>query len=86
VLGLEPCQTECRNPADGLGTILYNGGFDPEFRMAGLPPHQNFTIIIPSTTPKGKAVLGLTHIALIGVSIVLFFKGVARSTYDCECD
>jgi len=68
-IGLRPCQSGgCGDPADSLGIVLYNGGFDPQYRVQGKPPHQNFTITIPSTATKGKAVLGLVHLALNGVS------------------
>ncbi|KAF9058875.1 hypothetical protein BDP27DRAFT_1239907 [Rhodocollybia butyracea] len=49
-----------------------NGGFDPEFTSepgtGSLPPHQNFTLTVPSTFPQGPAQLGVAHFALVGVS------------------
>ncbi|KAH0583176.1 hypothetical protein J132_05370 [Termitomyces sp. J132] len=57
-------------PVDqGMGTVLYNGGYNPQFHSTapiGKPPHQNFTVTIPSNIPAGKAQLGVAHITLIG--------------------
>ena len=86
MIGLQSCQHGgCHDPADGLGTVLYNGGFDPQYgppRVWWKPPHQNFTVTIPSDAPKGKAVLGLVHVALIGVSSKIFTKLLVGWAYD----
>ncbi|KAJ7220575.1 hypothetical protein GGX14DRAFT_331268, partial [Mycena pura] len=57
----------CSPPSEALGTILYDGPYDPEFGGgANLHPHQNFTVTIPSSASEspGKAKLGVAHVAL----------------------
>jgi hypothetical protein len=59
----------CPAPSDVLGSILYNGPYDPEFHTGvAKPPHQNFTVTIPSTAQAGKAQLSVAHFSLVGVS------------------
>ncbi|GLB41551.1 hypothetical protein LshimejAT787_1001510 [Lyophyllum shimeji] len=69
VIGVQSCASSpCHSPADGLGNILYNGGYKPQYNQPpdSKPPHQNFTVTIPSTLAKGKALLGVAHMTLIG--------------------
>ncbi|KAF9259215.1 hypothetical protein L218DRAFT_1004097 [Marasmius fiardii PR-910] len=74
VIGVASCeQATCIAPADGgMGTILYNGPFSPEYDEAApsLPPHQNFTGHLPEDIAKGPAQLSLTQFSLIGASEV----------------
>ncbi|KAF9065038.1 hypothetical protein BDP27DRAFT_1425213 [Rhodocollybia butyracea] len=77
VIGLASC-ANCPGPSKELGTTLYNGGFDPKFTSkpgtTTLPPHQNFTLTVPSTFPQGPAQLGVAHFALVGASTQPFFE------------
>ncbi|KAF7377903.1 hypothetical protein MSAN_00214000 [Mycena sanguinolenta] len=73
IIGFLPCGASasgCLPPSEGLGTILYNGPFDPEFSSSGggvnHRPHQNFTVTIPSSASPGVAQLGVAHVALVG--------------------
>ncbi|KAF8218119.1 hypothetical protein K438DRAFT_1796335 [Mycena galopus ATCC 62051] len=72
VIGLLFCggtHSTCLPPSSTLGTILYSGGYDPEFYTGvAKPPHQNFTVEIPSTAQVGKSQLGLAHFSLVGAS------------------
>ncbi|KAF5317573.1 hypothetical protein D9619_013214 [Psilocybe cf. subviscida] len=72
VIGLNSCHnTTCVNPADSiLGSILYNGPYKPQIHdnAVGKPPHQNFTVTVPSTIEKGNAQLVVFHVTLIGAS------------------
>ncbi|KAG5637398.1 hypothetical protein H0H81_004706 [Sphagnurus paluster] len=73
VIGFESCASSypCRPAADGMGTVLYNGPYKPQYQNGAptyKPPHQNFTVVIPSTAAKGKAQLNFAHFVLIGVS------------------
>jgi hypothetical protein len=53
---------------DRIGTILYNGGYRPEWHNIPFkPPHQNFTVTIPKATLPGKAELSVIHFTLVGV-------------------
>ncbi|KAF9485774.1 hypothetical protein BDN70DRAFT_988428 [Pholiota conissans] len=73
VLGLLHCPSvaSCLPPEASLGTILYNGPYDPEYHSnapPSKPPHQNFTVAIPSTFVKGTAQLAAFHVSLVGAS------------------
>ncbi|KAG5635276.1 hypothetical protein H0H81_011839 [Sphagnurus paluster] len=71
VIGFESCPTyPCYPAAGGMGTVLYNGPYNPQYQASAphLPPHQNFTVTIPSTAAKGTAHLNVAHVALTGVS------------------
>ncbi|KIK68468.1 hypothetical protein GYMLUDRAFT_35890 [Collybiopsis luxurians FD-317 M1] len=79
VIGLLSCgSAPCPTPAQTLGTVLYNGPFDPEFRTVpgtpNLPPYQNFTLTVPSNFAKGNAQLGVVHVALVGLSETPLFE------------
>ncbi|KAG6809480.1 hypothetical protein H0H92_016087 [Tricholoma furcatifolium] len=72
VIGLISCPTSpCRPVTDGVGTVLYNGPYHPALPPAGSgkPPHQNFTVTVPSDFPTGTAQLGVVHVTLIGVRL-----------------
>ncbi|KAF5379412.1 hypothetical protein D9615_006538 [Tricholomella constricta] len=78
VIGLQSCPTiPCHSVEDGMGFILYNGGYNPQYHQNApgfKPPHQNFTVSIPSTAQKGKAQLGVTHVSLIGAGASPFLE------------
>ncbi|KAL0948257.1 hypothetical protein HGRIS_010853 [Hohenbuehelia grisea] len=77
VLGLQTCaEAPCPPPDSALGTTLYSGGFDPQFQIesTGKPPHQNFTVFVPPTTPKGTAQLSAMHLSLIGAGPMPFME------------
>ncbi|KAF8878441.1 hypothetical protein BD779DRAFT_1474796 [Infundibulicybe gibba] len=78
VIGLQSCPTtDCASPSSILGTILYNGPYSPAFQPGApgfKPPHQNFTVLIPSTAQKGRARLGVAHMSLIGAGLAPFME------------
>ncbi|KAF7377905.1 hypothetical protein MSAN_00214200 [Mycena sanguinolenta] len=79
VIGFLSCGASgCPPPSETLGTILYNGPYDPEFSNDGSgvnkPPHQNFTVTIPSSASSGPAQLGVIHLALVGLSETPLFE------------
>jgi len=51
-----------------MGSILYNGPFDPQIPSPTEPPSQNITVDIPSDIPQGEAQLNFAHFFMIGVS------------------
>ncbi|KAF9255294.1 hypothetical protein L218DRAFT_912490 [Marasmius fiardii PR-910] len=73
VLGLASCASyPCSAPSDGgIGRILYYGPFNPQYKLdyPRLPPHQNYTVNIPSNIGKGIAQISLTQFDLIGASL-----------------
>ncbi|KAJ7202018.1 hypothetical protein GGX14DRAFT_463557 [Mycena pura] len=80
VIGFQSCTgfpAGCPPPADLMGTILFNGPYDPEFHTdvtPSKPPYQNFTVTIPASAPKGPAQLNLAHFALVGASEFPFLE------------
>ena len=56
-----------------LGNVLYNGPYNPQFHPeagVGKPPHQNFSVPIPTSYTAGQdVVLVATHLNLVGVSL-----------------
>ena len=60
----------CTAPEDVLGHVLYNGPYNPQFQSGEeqKPPHQNFTVTVPSSLEMGPAILSVTHLTLVGVS------------------
>ncbi|TFK34054.1 hypothetical protein BDQ12DRAFT_690313 [Crucibulum laeve] len=77
VIGLQSCPSSaCAAPSDIMGSILYNGPFAPKLQANATfkPPHQNFTVTIPSTIAKGKAQLGVVHVSLIGAGQAPFLE------------
>ncbi|EEB86993.1 hypothetical protein MPER_15865, partial [Moniliophthora perniciosa FA553] len=69
VLALQSCpSSSCSTPEDFLGSLLYEGPFDPQFSDPAdrLPPHQNFTVQIPENMQARRAQLALVHFSLIG--------------------
>ncbi|KAJ8696955.1 hypothetical protein PTI98_006774 [Pleurotus ostreatus] len=76
-INIQPCAArgECIPPEDLLGFTLYAGSYNPQFHTNvsfGLPPHQNFTVALPSSFAKGTALLSVTHLSLVGVSLLSF--------------
>jgi hypothetical protein len=74
VLGLQSCVSDvCTSsaPTDYLGTLLlHTGAFKPEYPVHGpawQPPHQNYTVTVPTYLTKGAARLSVTHYSLVGV-------------------
>ncbi|EPQ51133.1 hypothetical protein GLOTRDRAFT_123360 [Gloeophyllum trabeum ATCC 11539] len=71
VIGLRPCYNNyCVDPAEAMGTILYNGDFNPQYSTepgtGSKPPHQNFTVTVPSNIQSGPAILSVAHLSLVG--------------------
>ncbi|KAF7377901.1 hypothetical protein MSAN_00213800 [Mycena sanguinolenta] len=81
IIGFLSCggfASSCPPPSEILGTILYNGPYDPEFSSSGggvnHRPYQNFTVTIPSSASPGKAQLGVAHVALVGAGQYPFLE------------
>jgi hypothetical protein len=77
VIGLWSCgNNPCPGPSNIMGTILYKGAYNPQFSEPsdGLPPHENFSVAIPATFTKGRAQLGVVHVALGGAGLAPFMQ------------
>lgn len=68
-IGLSSCESSpCRDADEVLGTILYNGPFNPVYHESNLPPYENLTVTVPASATLGKSQINIAHAALIGVS------------------
>jgi len=67
VIGVLPCSNGAC-PSSELGTILYTGPFNPTYATppGSLPPHQNFSVQVPSDFAAGSAQIGVAHLYLVG--------------------
>ncbi|KAN0077999.1 hypothetical protein V8E55_010056 [Tylopilus felleus] len=75
VIGLRSCLNRpCIPPSSYMGTILYNGPFDPQYHEVYLQPYQNFTVQVPGSFTKGTALIGVAHVALIGAGFYPFLQ------------
>ncbi|KAK2465747.1 hypothetical protein APHAL10511_002291 [Amanita phalloides] len=71
VIAVASCANSyCLTPRDGLGTVLYNGTFNPQFRTgSSLPPYQDFDVTMPSYFPTGATQLNVANFELIGAEL-----------------
>ncbi|KAJ7080584.1 hypothetical protein B0H15DRAFT_953455 [Mycena belliarum] len=82
VIGFLSCSSfpaSCPPPSEIIGSILYNGPYDPEFHTNvsfSKPPHQNFTVTVPPAARKGVAQLSVTHFSLVGAGPFPFLETV----------
>jgi hypothetical protein len=68
-IGFSSCASSpCHTPEEVMGTILYNGPFDPVYHESSQPPYENFTVTVPESAAKGKGQINVAHATLIGVS------------------
>ncbi|KAJ7598972.1 hypothetical protein C8J56DRAFT_769687 [Mycena floridula] len=77
VIGFSSCSSRCLPPLSSMGTVLYNGPYAPIFQpnqTVAKPPHQNFTVTIPTSATVGKAQLNLAHFLLLGASLGPFLE------------
>ncbi|KAN0076699.1 hypothetical protein V8E55_010554 [Tylopilus felleus] len=80
VIGLQSCSNgPCIPPSSYMGTILYNGPFDPQYHEVYLPPYQNFTVQVPSSFTTGTALIGVAHVALIGAGFYPILQTVNQT-------
>ncbi|EJF56663.1 hypothetical protein BD309DRAFT_962004 [Dichomitus squalens] len=74
-IGLFPCggvkgATSCSSMdvSQVLGNVVYNGPYNPQYATdaPSKPPHQNFSVTVPSTFQSGQVSLGVAHFSLVG--------------------
>lgn len=70
VIGINKCSSgaTCIPPEDSMGTVMYNGPFNPQFHETYLPPYQNFTLEIPESVATGNGIVTVAHFSLVGAS------------------
>ena len=68
-IGISSCASNvCVEADEVMGTILYNGKFNPQYHEPSQPPYQNFSVKIPAEFTAGTAQINVAHATLIGVS------------------
>ncbi|OQE46290.1 hypothetical protein PENCOP_c001G01811 [Penicillium coprophilum] len=81
-IGLSSCKSSpCRDADEVLGTILYNGRFNPLGHESSLPPYENFTITVPASATLGKSQINVAHAALIGAGPSAFLESLNQTVY-----
>ncbi|KAJ5653104.1 hypothetical protein N7490_000107 [Penicillium lividum] len=66
-IGISSCGSGSCLPADEvMGSIVYNGKFNPVYHETYLPPYQNFSVTVPSSFAAGNAQINVAHATLIG--------------------
>ncbi|KAJ5543940.1 hypothetical protein N7513_003470 [Penicillium frequentans] len=66
-IGLVSCLHQVCQPASNImGSIVYNGLFDPAYHETYLPPYQNFTVTVPFAFAAGQAQVNVAHATLLG--------------------
>ncbi|KAF5361140.1 hypothetical protein D9758_009035 [Tetrapyrgos nigripes] len=74
-IGIASCAaSRCYSAAETLGTLLYNGIFNPQydakpFETGQYQPHQEITVQIPEDFTKGDAQINFAHFFLLGASL-----------------
>ncbi|KAF9242083.1 hypothetical protein BU15DRAFT_73011 [Melanogaster broomeanus] len=64
-IGLQSCPDGSCNPtSEYLGTILYQGPYNPQASGVGNNLFENFTVTIPASTSSGQAILGAANFYL----------------------
>ncbi|KAJ5645374.1 hypothetical protein N7507_011385 [Penicillium longicatenatum] len=69
-IGFASCGSGGCHPADEvMGTVVYNGKFNPVYHETYLPPYQNFTVTVPSSFKAGNAQVNVAHATLVGAGL-----------------
>ncbi|KAJ6096627.1 hypothetical protein N7486_007373 [Penicillium sp. IBT 16267x] len=69
-IGFASCGSGGCYPTDEfMGTVVYNGKFNPVYHETYLPPYQNFTVTVPASFKAGKAQVNVAHATLIGAGL-----------------
>jgi len=82
VIGLQSCSDPtrpCYPPSQAVGSVLYNGRYNPVIHEQPGRPYQNFTVTIPTADYfVGKAQLSVDRFHLIGAgpSPILEFNNI----------
>ncbi|KOS38842.1 hypothetical protein ACN38_g10324 [Penicillium nordicum] len=81
-IGLSSCESSpCRDADEVLGTILYNGPFNPVNHESNLPPYENLTVTVPASATLGKSQINIAHAALIGAGPSAFLESLNRTVF-----
>ncbi|KAJ5208641.1 hypothetical protein N7449_003020 [Penicillium cf. viridicatum] len=81
-IGLSSCASSpCRDADEVLGTILYNGPFNPVYHEYNLPPYENFTVTVPASATLGESQINIAHASLIGAGPSAFLESLNQTVF-----
>ncbi|KAJ5384834.1 hypothetical protein N7517_002745 [Penicillium concentricum] len=81
-IGLSSCKSSpCREADEVLGTVLYNGPFNPQYHESSLPPYENFTVTMPTSATLGRSQINVAHAALIGAGPSAFLESLNQTVF-----
>ncbi|KAG1839188.1 hypothetical protein C8R48DRAFT_91704 [Suillus tomentosus] len=82
VIGIQSCSTgDCLPVSEGMGTVLYEGPFNPQYGLGADDPYEDFSVQVPASFATGQAQLGLAHFTLIGAIYLPFLQLVNETVY-----
>ncbi|KAG2135181.1 uncharacterized protein EDB93DRAFT_1107156 [Suillus bovinus] len=82
VIGIQSCPTgNCFPISEAMGTVLYEGPFNPEFGSGADDPYEDFSVQVPASFATGQAQLGLAHFNLIGALLFPNLQLVNETVY-----
>ncbi|KAJ8584198.1 hypothetical protein M405DRAFT_712041, partial [Rhizopogon salebrosus TDB-379] len=59
VIGIQSCPSgSCLPVSEDLGTVLYEGPFNPQFGSGADDPYEDFSVQLSTSFPTGQAQLG----------------------------
>ncbi|KAJ5904937.1 uncharacterized protein N7473_001853 [Penicillium subrubescens] len=80
IIGVSSCaSTPCQPAGEVMGTILYQGPFDPQYHESDQPPYQNFTVTLPNLIAAGDAQINVAHAALVGAGPFPYLETLNRT-------
>ncbi|KAJ5737259.1 uncharacterized protein N7483_002384 [Penicillium malachiteum] len=81
-IGFSFCANGSCSPAsENMGTVVYNGDFNPVSHEDFLPPYQNFTISVPPGCKSGKGQINVAHATLVGAELYPYIESLNQSIF-----
>ncbi|KAJ7053667.1 hypothetical protein C8F01DRAFT_996282 [Mycena amicta] len=72
VIAITKCTLICNSPLNNIGTVLYNGNYNPVFHLTGPGPartvYQDIAVTIPSGSAAGNWQISIVHPTFTSVS------------------
>ncbi|KAH7929625.1 hypothetical protein BV22DRAFT_1029249 [Leucogyrophana mollusca] len=82
VIGIQSCPGgNCFPTSEGLGQILYQGSYNPQFGSGSDDLYEDFSVQIPASIAAGEAQLGVAHFYLIGAGFWPILQVINETIY-----
>ncbi|KAG1733235.1 uncharacterized protein EDB91DRAFT_1226207 [Suillus paluster] len=82
VIAIQSCPTGyCYNVSEDMGTVLYEGPYNPQLGPDAYDLYQDFSVQVPASFATGQAQLGLAHFSLVGASYQPYFQLANQTVY-----